>query len=346
MAGHQLRVKKGGVSVTMTTGEQNELVRNVISHISSNYISIAIAQKLEQSLRLRLKSGIYDTITDPEVFAQALTSHLRQDSEDKHFLVRYSKKPLSTAAKETEEKEQQEANYHNSLENFGFEEARRLSGNVGYLDVRGFADPRASAETLAAAMTFLFNTNALIIDVRENRGGDEGMVELFCSYFFDRKTKLGDFYYRNTGVTRASWTLSAVPGKRHIGKDVYILTSRSSFSAAEALAYMLQSRQVATIVGEITGGAANPVRYVRLDEHFFLLVPEGKITDEATGTNWEGIGVKPDIRVPSVQALAMAHLLALRKNFNCQTPSDLSGTELRERIAALEEEAQMTNLQA
>lgn len=329
----------------MVFRSHKELIENVISQIIDHYIFLDVAQKAEQALRWRLASGVYDTITDPQLFAQTLTSHLQQESGDKHFLVRYSPQPLPPPPagtpeqqQEQKEKQQQEADFQNSLENFGFEESRRLSGNIGYLDVRGFAEPESSEETLAAAMTFLSHTNALIVDVRKNRGGDEGMVELFCSYFFDRRTKLGDFSYRNTGLIRPTWTRDAVSGKRHVNKQVYILTSGTSFSAAEALAYMLQSRRVATVVGETTGGAANPTRYVRLDAHFFLVVPDGKITDEVTKTNWEGVGVKPDIPVPSAQALAMAHLLALKENLERKTPCGLSETELHERVATLEEE--------
>ncbi len=277
-------------------------------------------------------------ITDPETFAKTLTSDLRQDSHDKHFFVQYSKLPLIAPTEEDEKKQQQEDNYHNSLENFGFEKVSRFSGNVGYLDYRGFADPKASAETLAAAMTFLTNTNALIIDLRGNRGGDPAMVELFCSYFFEKKTKIGDFYYRDTGVTEESWTLEAVAGKRYVGKDVYVLTNKASFSAAEAFAYMLQSRKAATVVGETTGGAANPETEVRLDDHFSLFVPHGKVTDTVTETNWEGVGVNPNVEVSSARAFTKAYLMALKKNLKNRNHSDLSDSELHEKLATLENE--------
>lgn len=318
---------------------RRELIESVISSVSANYIFPDVAQRLEQSLNVELASGFYDGIADPEALAQTLTFHLREQSKDRHFLVEYSEKAVPPETQGNEQKEQREADYLNSLENFGFEGVTRLSGNIGWLDFRGFAEPHASAKTLAAAMTFLSNTNALIIDVRKNRGGDQGMVELFCSYFFEKKTQVGDFYYRNTGVTRPSWTQDAVAGTRYIGKDVYILTSAETFSAAEALAYTLQSRHVAVVVGETSGGAANPVKYVRLNQHFSLLVPEGKITDAITKTNWEGIGVKPDITMPAAQALTVAHLLALRKNLERKTRSELSETELHQWIADLEKES-------
>jgi len=313
-----------------------KLIESIVSCIAANYIFPDVARRLEQSLHLQLASGVYDSIADPQVLAQMLTSHLRQESKDRHFFVGYSEEALPPDTQGDEQKEQQEANYLNSLENFGFEAVTRLGGNIGWLDFRGFAEPHASAKTLAAAMTFLSNTNALIIDVRKNRGGDQGMVELFCSYFFEKKTRLGNFYYRNTGITQPSWTRGAVAGTRYSGKDVYVLTSAGTLSAAEALAYALQSRRVAVVVGEASGGAANPVKYVRLNQHFSLLVPEGKITDMVTKTNWEGVGVKPDITAPADQALTAAHLLALRKNLERKTRSELSETELHQWIATLE----------
>ena len=102
-----------------------------------------------------------------------------------------------------------------------------------------------------------------------------------------------------------------VPGRRFgSSKPLYILTSRRTFSAAEAFAYNLQALGRATIVGEVTGGGAHPFEYRRVHPHFAVDLPEGKSVNPITGTNWEGVGVKPDVPVPPDEALSRALELA------------------------------------
>jgi C-terminal processing protease CtpA/Prc len=202
--------------------------------------------------------------------------------------------------------------------NYGFEEAGRLRGNVGYLKLTGFAYPEQGGDTVAGAMAFLANTDALIIDLRQNGGGTPGMVELFASYFFsgDAPVHLNDISFRKEGSTEHDsvqwWTLPYVPGKRYVGKEVYILTSHSTPSAAEEFTYDLQVLKRATIVGETTWGGANPGDRRRMGDHFQAFIPNGRAINPITKTNWEGKGVEPDFKVPQEDALKTAQRMALQ----------------------------------
>jgi len=69
----------------------------------------------------------------------------------------------------------------------------------------------------------------------------------------------------------------------------------------------------ATLVGETTGGGANPGGPVRLTEHFDVFIPAGRAISPITKTNWEGTGVKPDVEVPKELALKTAYQMALNK---------------------------------
>jgi C-terminal processing protease CtpA/Prc len=105
-----------------------------------------------------------------------------------------------------------------------------------------------------------------------------------------------------------------VPGRRFGGeKPIYVLTSARTFSGAEEFTYNLKSLKRATIIGETTGGGAHPVNGHRIDEHFSIGVPFARAINPITHTNWEGVGVKPDISVPAGDALATAQRL-LREN--------------------------------
>jgi hypothetical protein len=174
--------------------------------------------------------------------------------------------------------------------------------------------PEVAAEPAAAAMNFLANTDALIIDLRQNGGGGPQSVVLLCSYLFDKKpVHLNDLYWRKGNRTEEFWTLKEVAGKRYLGRDVYLLTSRRTFSAAEEFAYDLQNLKRVTIVGERTGGGAHPGGGVPVAEHFVVFIPSGRAINPITKTNWEGIGVKPDVEVAADKALETAHQLAIKK---------------------------------
>src|SRR5437763_520244 len=128
-----------------------------------------------------------------------------------------------------------------------------------------------------------------------------------------RATHLNDIYNRTTGETRQYWSHPSLPGKKLLGKDVYVLTSGRTFSGAEEFAYNLQTQKRATIVGETTGGGAHPTRGFRVTDHFGVGVPFARSINPVTKTSWEGTGVKPDVTVPADQALHTAHLMALKK---------------------------------
>jgi retinol-binding protein 3 len=126
---------------------------------------------------------------------------------------------------------------------------------VGYLGLRCFDDPELASDTAVAAMQLLSNTYGLIIDLRRNRGGNPGMIQLLATYLFGSEpVHLNDIYSRKSNSTQQFWTLPYVPGRRLTEQDIWILTSRSTFSAAEEFAYDLKSVRRATVVGETTGG--------------------------------------------------------------------------------------------
>ena len=180
---------------------------------------------------------------------------------------------------------------------------------------------------------FLGNTDAIIFDLRKNGGGDPAMVALICSYLFGPEpVHLNDLHWREGKGERVEefWTLKDVAGKRYTGKDVYVLTSNYTFSGAEEFTYNLKNLKRATIIGETTGGGANPGGGNRLSEHFGVFIPTGRAVSPVTKTNWEGTGVEPDVKVPADQALKTAQLIALRKALDKTTDEELKGAIQRE----------------
>jgi C-terminal processing protease CtpA/Prc len=189
-----------------------------------------------------------------------------------------------------------------------------------------FVDPDLGGDTAAAAMNFISNTHALIIDLRNCNGGFPEMVAFFSTYFFEgAPVHLSDIYERPTNQTQQFWTLPFVPGKRYAGKDVYILTSKRTASGCEEFAYDLQQLKRAVVIGEITAGAANPGGTVRINEHFQVFIPTGRAINPISKTNWEGVGVKPDVEVSQEQALKAAQIAALKKLIETGTDEGWKG---------------------
>jgi retinol-binding protein 3 len=321
--------------------ERKEVIEAVLSQIKTDYVFPELAKKMDDAIRARLMKKEYDSITSSREFAKMLTEHLREVSKDRHLSVDYFPNPMpkQDGARPGPSPEQlNKSRERSELRNFGFMKAERLDGGVGLLELEGFFRAEEAAETAAAAMNFVANSSALIVDLRKNGGGDPAMVILLCSYFFDEQTHLNDIYTRRTDATRQYWSQPHVAGKKFLSKDVYILTAKRTFSGAEEFAYNMQSQKRATIIGETTGGGAHPTSGHRATDHFGVAVPFARSINPVTKTNWEGTGVRPDVDVPADQALHTAHLIALKKMLERHGSDHVLAANLKRTIAEKEKE--------
>ena len=226
------------------------------------------------------------------------------------------------------------ANAHHRFNNHGCGEVKRLPGNVGYWRIEEFYDLiDGSGPTFVAAMKMLSNTDAILVDVRNNTGGDPATVALACSFFFDVEP-----VHLNTLESRKAaqqwWTLPHLECERYLDKEVYVLINKGTVSAAEEFAYNLQALGRATLVGETTRGAAHVREQFQVDEHYFINIPTERTVNPKTKTNWEGRGVAPDVEAESGASFALAYRMALRalslKDDSAGEEKDEIGQALRE----------------
>lgn len=307
----------------------------------NTYVLPEVGDRIAQDIRLRIADGGYSEISGAMQFADILTAQLQELSQDPQLRLHFSPDPLphlDPAAEPSAEEIAHQAHL-SRWRNFDFNRVERLRGNVGYLELFGFEPPEFAGETAAAAMAYLSHTSALIIDLRHNCGGSPGMVTLLCSYLFPPypPIHLNDLYWRTTDSTHQWWTLPHVPGQRYLDKPVFVLTGPKTFSAAEEFAYNLQTRQRATIVGETSRGGAHPGVGHRLHDHFWVFIPNGRAINPVTGTNWNGTGVVPDVKVPAELAPSTAHLIALHQLLEATSESSFR-RELQEAVLAVERE--------
>jgi C-terminal processing protease CtpA/Prc len=285
-----------------------------------------MVKEIKIHLHRQLKKGAYKKITDPEKFAVRITKELQDISKDLHLKVSY----LSGTTHKEPPRDPEEFIRHMEFKNNGFEELKRLPGNIGYLKLNNFMHSYYGGDTAVAAMNFLANTDALIIDLRDNQGGSPTMIQLISSYFFDIPVHLSSFYVRKDNITTQSWTFSHVPSPRLSNTPLYILISKKTFSAAEEFVYNLKCLKRAIVIGEATRGGAHPVNFYDFPQlKFGIDVPYARSINPVTKSNWEGKGVQPDIESPGENALEKAYEKALQDLMEKSKDDTMKQEEIR-----------------
>ena len=289
---------------------RTQVVDRVAALLVELHVDPQTGKKLAAILRKHAARGAYRALPYGEEFARKLTADLREVGHDKHLEVRFSYviQPAGMPTRSPEEQARQLA-----AVNCGFEKVEHLPPNVGYVKFNFFAELQFCAPTAGSAMTQVADSDALILDLRDNNGGRGEMVEFIASYLFAQRTHLGDVFIRSENVTQESWTLPDVPGKRFVDKPVFVLMSQRTFSAGEGLSYALKDLKRATLIGETTAGGSGTIAFKPVDAHFTLVLPTGHVISPVTRTDFARTGVIPDVKVPADQALDVALKLAVEK---------------------------------
>jgi hypothetical protein len=333
----------GGPDITIDAKAKSEIIDSLVKDLKRMYVFPEVGDKVAQMLEQGQGRSAYNPTSSAKEFTELLNKQMYDIARDHHLHVLYSSQTLpampAAGAEPRQPDPQTLAQF--KKDNYSFEEAKRLGGNIGYLKLYGFSDTASGGTTVAGAMAFLANTDALIIDLRENTGGSPAMVDLLASYLFSGEVPvhLNDLEWRKEGMSEYTltqwWVLPYVTGPRYVDKEVYVLASHGTLSAAEEFTYDLQSQKRATVVGETTWGGAHPGAILRLGDHFQVFMPEGYAINPVTKTSWEGIGVKPDIAVPQGDALKVAQKTALR-HLIARTTDDQQLAYLRRELADLD----------
>ena len=288
--------------VRLTAEQRQVVIDSITGSLNRMYVFPEVAARMDADLHARAKRGEFDNVADASSFAQLLTQDLQAISHDKHLRVRMRAGNSGSGPA---------GGFGGSSSIFGRTE--RMAGDVAYVEILSFgAPPEAVRDETTRIMSAAADAKALIIDLRANGGGTPFTVALVSSYLFGAEpVHLNSLYFRPANRTDDFYTDPLVAGRKFgPDKPVYVLTSPRTFSGAEEFAYNLQTRKRATIVGETTGGGANPGGGVPLPYSMTVFVPTGRAINPITKTNWEGVGVKPDVAVPAADALDAAHRLA------------------------------------
>jgi len=294
----------------LDASERRRVVDAAITNLKRYYAEPDVAQRMADALRKHQQAGDYDAAPDGAAFSDLLTRQLRTASHDLHLEVRYSERPLPDRPQSAAPQNLAVVRRAMEQQNCTFEPVKILSHNVGYLKLNSFPDPSVCLSTATATMSALNHTDAVIFDLRDNRGGFPAMVMLLAAYLFDHPEYM---YNPRENTTERLWTHSPVPGSRLADKPVYILTSTRTLSAAEHFSYDLKMLRRATLVGERTGGATDVGVFHRLDDHFGMGIRETKPVNPFAEPDWAARGVQPNVQVRAADALQTAERLAASK---------------------------------
>ncbi len=316
-------------SLDVTPAMRAQVVEALADKITQRYIDARKAVHVAAALRKAERDGEFDGITSPGQMARMLSTEIARSSDDRHLRVIFSPADVPDFGDRNFPRQDTDEQpiYAWLMNHVGRYLARmdvdavtQSDAGIGYLRLGGFKRPYLSAGRFAAAMDSLADTRALIVDLRDNGGGSREGVALLASYFFDRPTHLSDVVARRTGERLQMWTRKDVQGRRYgERRPVFILTSHATFSAGEDFAYAMQTHKRATIVGEVTRGGAHPTAPFRLGPHFIAAIPVAETIGTRTHTNWEGVGVQPDIVAPAKDARKLATAAILQQQLASET---------------------------
>ena len=287
--------------------ERKRIIASAAENLRQHYVDRAIGQKVADLFLARENRGEYDDIADRPTLSTVMTQELRDATGDRHLTLDYFPSPLpqQPASQSVESL----ARYREAMkqQNCTIEKVELLPRNIGYLKFNSFPDPEVCRVAIMAAMTYVNHADAVIFDLRDNRGGDPATVQLVGSYLFDHP----EYWYNPREATSAeSWTQSPVPGSNLADKPIFVLTSARTSSGAEQFAYDLKMLKRAMLIGETTAGAAHAGVFHRLDDHFGMGIPEVKSINPYSENDWAEVGVSPDVKASAADALDVALKLA------------------------------------
>lgn len=300
---------------------RHRIIERALGDLDEYYVDRAVAHRTAAAVLAHEANGDDDRATGPADFARAVTAQMQAASCDHDLELVYSPEPLPNfSAPPSPSSQAVSAAYRTAMlrSNCGFARVELLPHHIGYIKLDSFPELSVCRATAVAAMSKINDANAVIFDLRENRGGMGDMTAFIASYLFDHPEY---WYSPRNNTTRESWLRSPHAGSKLTATPAYILTSRQTISAAEQFTYDLKMLKRATIVGETTAGGAHAGVFHRIDDHFGIAITEVKSINPYSKYDWNGTGIEPDVKTPSGDALNAAVRL-IEKNVRRSRTND------------------------
>jgi hypothetical protein len=289
----------GKLHAQINAKEQTRIAAKIGRELIDGYVFPEMGRAVADSLTALTARGAFATPRTARDFAAFMTSTLRGWTRDKHMSVSppRGEEPANPRATPPPRRK--------------LIDSLSVIDGIGYLRIGMFEGSDDAPDKIRAAMTKLVASDAIIIDVRGCPGGAVPTFIELASYFVPSATTFGKVYSRQDN-SETFFRTTDVRGPAYRTKPVFVLTDSLTFSAAEAFAYHLKHEGRVRVVGETSGGGAHRVRRVDVGEGFSLSLPYTRVINAKTGTDWEGVGVIPDIVTRAAAADSAARAEARR----------------------------------
>jgi C-terminal processing protease CtpA/Prc len=294
-----------GLTLTALCDLERAVVLEAADQIETAYVIEAEAQRIASELRmLDASSDVSATCSAEEAFASNLTKDIRQVSGDHHFYV-------EVTAEQEDNDWIEEWRQSGSVMGQGITHVQVFEGNIGYIRIKSFFELEAAYPFYLAAFDLVADTDALVLDLRDNHGGSpETAWPLQWTFLEPGAVSPIKMESRVEAVTPREEP-SVLWARYGTERPVFVLVNKDTFSAPEAVAYTLQATGRATVIGESSGGGAHMLDGgAALSGGFTVYTPTKRPISTITGDNWEGIGVTPNIQTSEADTLNTALKLA------------------------------------
>jgi C-terminal processing protease CtpA/Prc len=186
-----------------------------------------------------------------------------------------------------------------------------IGNNIGYLTVGDFMN-RSFNQLFDSIYTSILHSNALIIDLRNNEGGNSNYADYILTHLSSRPIKTSSWSSRMYIPAHASWHypeewyLSAsdylTPQIKEIyNKPITVLINSGTFSSSEDFCVKFRGMKRGKLIGTPTGGSTGNGVQITLIENVVSAKICSKKDIAPDGTAFVGVGVIPDIVVKDTE---------------------------------------------
>lgn len=295
-------------SSTLDSGKRHQVVISVAQYLKEHYSDPNTGQRAADALVAHEKNGDDDGAKATADLAKVLTAQIREATDDHDVELLYRERPIPERPPGPPPAIPAAMREQMLKANCGFDKVNLLPHNIGYIKLSAFPPTSVCADTAMTALARVNDADAVIFDLRDNRGGMD-LGKLLASNLFDHP----EYWYSPIeNTTRDSWT-TPVAGSKLAHKPVYVLTSSQTISAAEQFTYNLKMLKRATIVGETTAGGAHAANFHAVGNNFYLGTVDVKSINPYSKYDWNDTGIEPDVKVSAADALTTAQRLAEKR---------------------------------